>query len=570
MSQWTRREWLERNAAAMLAAMPASRLVRIEHRGVHGLAGLARTDAETAVDASPTSDRQALAQYTVDTAMHAGAQYADARLTRTEYHLYRFGGSAGVEARETVGVGVRALVNGYWGFAAAPSADRAAAAQLARAAVAQAVVNARGALPRTVEIGHLAPTRGTWSTPVTIDPFTVPIEEKHAFMTYWEQCARAEGLAIDNLPSHLEFVRQERIVATSDGSQFVQTVYESGGQIMVMPFGNPKLKGLKGRPRLPIHGIATTGRGWELFLNANIRDQLQAMPDRFAAQGALKAKPGTVGRYTLVCDGATMAALLSATFGVATQVDRALGYEANAGGTSFLDDPLAMLGTLQVASSLVTVTANRSAPTQLATVKWDDEGVAPQNFTLIKDGVLTDYQTTREQAAWLAPYYTHVGRPVRSNGCAASEDALAITLQHVPNLALEPSASGGRVDDLVSKVKNGLMLEGGTVFQADSQARHGLLGGGTLREIKDGQLGPLIQGGAVLFETADFWKNVAAVGGAATTAVLPFSQYPFGGELGQILHLPVKGQPAQASSYSVQAAAATITNQPLIIPMRKA
>jgi TldD protein len=183
--------------------------------------------------------------------------------------------------------------------------------------------------------------------------------------------------------------------------------------------------------------------------------------------------------------------------------------------------------------------------------------------------VLTDYQTTREQAAWLAPYYTKVGRPVRSNGCAASEDALAITLQQVPNLVLEPSMSGGRLDDLVSKAKTGLLLEGGRIVQMDSQARHGLLGG-TVREITDGRLGPLIQGGAVLFDTTDFWKNVTAIGGAATTAVLPFSQYPYGGERGQAFHLPVKGQPAQASSYSVQAVAATITNQSLIIPNRKA
>jgi TldD protein len=573
MSQWTRRAWLEQNAAVLLAAMPASRLVRVEHGGSDALR---RTDAARGFHTSPTSERAALAQHAVEAALQAGAQYADTRLTRTEYHRYAFGRGveSGVWARETVGIGVRALVNGYWGFAAAPSADRAAAAQLARAAVAQAAVNARGALPRTVDLGQLAPVHGTWTTPVTIDPFAVPIEEKRAFMTYWEQCATAQGLAIDTIRSHLSFARQERVVATSEGAQFVQTVYESGGEILVMPIDNPKLSQLKqaGSMRLPIQGIATAGRGWELFLEARIRDQLQAMPDLFVAADALyaRAKPALVGRYTLVCDGATMAALVSATFGVATQVDRALGYEANAGGTSFLDDPLAMVGTLSVASPLVTVTGNRSAPTQLATVKWDDEGVEPHVFTLIKDGVLTDYQTTREQAAWLAPYYMKVGRPVRSNGCAASEDALAIPLQHVPNLTLEPSPSGGRLDDLVTHVKSGLLLEGGQVFQMDSQARHGLLGGGTLREITDGRLGPLIQGGAVLFDTTDFWKHVTAVGGAGTTAVLPFSQYPYGGESGQAFHLPVKGQPAQASSYSVQAAAATITNQSLIIPSRKA
>jgi TldD protein len=542
--------------------------------------GLARlTGGRAELAAEPTSaaftppDREALVQHAVDAAMRAGAQYADTRLTRTEYHRYGFGGN-GLWAWDTVGIGVRALVNGYWGFAATPSADRAAVEGLAQAAVAQATVNAHGALPRTVELGPLAPARGTWATPVTIDPFTVPIEEKHAVMNYWKTRARRNGLFIDEMLSQLHFVRQERVVATSEGGRFVQTVYESGGEIAVGPWHNPKLSslGLRGNERLSIDGLATTGRGWELFLDAKIPAQLQAMPERFVAQAALQAtmKPALIGRYTLVCDGATMAALLSATFGVATQLDRAMGYEANAGGTSFLDDPLAMVGALQVASPHVTITANRSAPAQLATVRWDAEGVEPQPFAVIKEGVLSDYQTTREQAAWLAPYYAKVGHPVRSNGCAAAEDALGITVQHVPNLALEPNPSGGGLDALIATVKSGVLLESGTVAQIDAQARNGLLAATTLRKIKDGRLGSALRNGAILFNTLDLWKHVTAVGGAATAAVVPYSQYPYGGELGQLFHRPVKGQPAQASSYSVQAVAATVDNQALIDPFRKA
>jgi TldD protein len=577
---WTRRTWLVRNISTAFVSVPTTRLARVLSENPPGadvLADAAHTSglaSRSAVDPSPdaptTKDREVRAQQAVDAAVRAGAQYADARLTRTEYHSYRFG-DIGVWARDVVGIGVRALVNGYWGFAATPSADRAAAERLAQAAVAQAAVNARGALPRTVDLGRLAPARGTWATPVTIDPFTVPIEEKHALMKYWEACAEREGVYLDHLPSRLHFARQERIVATSDGARFVQTVYESGGEIMVAASDNPLLRGV-GNLRLPIQKISTAAKGWELFLDAKIPDQMRAMPDRFVATQHLRAtaKPALVGRYTVVCDGTTMAALLGATFGVATQLDRALGYEANADGTSFLDDPLDMAGTFQVASPFVTVTGNRSAPGQLATVKWDDEGVELQPFTVIKAGILTDYQTIREQAAWLAPYYTKVGRPVRSNGCAAAEDALGITQQHVPNLALEPAPSGGSLDDLIATVKSGLFLEGGTVFQMDAQARNGLLAVASCREIKDGRLGGLRQGGWVLFNTLNLWKHVTAVGGAATAAVLPFSQYPYGGEFGSIFHNLVKGQPAQASSYSVQAVAATIANQAVIDPKRKA
>jgi hypothetical protein len=80
----------------------------------------------------------------------------------------------------------------------------------------------------------------------------------------------------------------------------------------------------------------------------------------------------------------------------------------------------------------------------------------------------------------------------------------------------------------------------------------------------------MLAGGTVQFHTLDFWKNVIALGGPSTRAVVPFSQYPYGGRLGQLLRLPVKGEPPQLTSHSSQAVAATIANQPLINPMRKA
>jgi TldD protein len=558
---WPRRDFLTR--AAVAAATPAA--ISSMRRSVVG-AERARTPeagAARGTSAPWTAEQQdsweTLAQQAVDAAMSAGAKYADARITRSVLQPMRLADV--YDWRETLGVGVRALVNDHWGFAAMPSGDRGAVERLARAAVGQARLYGRG-LPRTVELGAVPPAVGRWATPVGIDPFTVPFEEKVAVMQYWLDYAHQLGSYIDTRTSELHFSRQERVVVNSDGARFTQTVYEGGGTVTA---GAPALD------PVPLEKLTSVGKGWELVTDADIPEQLRALPARLEAYrvATKHPKPAQVGRYTVVCDGATMAALLDLTLGIATQLDRALGYEANTSGTSFLDDPLAMLGTFQVASPLVTVNANRSAPTQLATVKWDDEGVEPEEFSLVEDGILVDYQTTREQAAWLAPYYRKSGKPVRSHGCAAAESAIADLLQQPPNIALAPNAADVSLGELIAAVKDGVFLMN-AMPRVDFQTRTGMLTG-VMREIKNGKLGAPLAGGAVRFDTIDLWKNVIALGGPSTRVLTASSSYPYSAAFDRFTgRYPVKGSPPQRTSSSVQGVAATIANQPVVNPRRRA
>jgi TldD protein len=519
----------------------------------------------TRIDPAPW---QALAQHAVDVAHAAGAQYVDARLTRIVVHDYNFRG--GIDsANERVGIGVRALVGGYWGFSASAVVTRDEAVRLGHDAVAQARENAKGT-PWTVELGHVPPATGRWVTPVRIDPFTIAFEEKKDFFNYWYDCARAAGVDYvrQGFTSWACFVRHERVVATSEGALITQTLYESGGVLscaLYPPNGGPELA------TQDVHDVSMAGTGWERFLDANISEQYPLIKDELRRKAAIPRKPATIGQYPLVCDGATMAALVKETLGLATQLDRALGYEANAGGTSFLDDPLNQVGHLVVAAPMVTLTANRSTPLDLATVQWDDEGVVPQPFTLVKNGVLTDFQTTREQAAWLAPYYQRAGRPVQSHGCAGAEDAHGIPLQMMPNLVLEPSPAAIGVADLVADVPEGILVEDGTILQRDFQARTGVLTG-TLRQIRNGRLGAQLQGGAILYNAPELWTHVLAVGGAATQQVYGYSGYVDDPDSLWFLYhgLLGKGEPLQRTSYSVRAVAATIAKQALIDPLRKA
>jgi TldD protein len=256
-----------------------------------------------------------------------------------------------------------------------------------------------------------------------------------------------------------------------------------------------------------------------------------------------------------------MARLLDATLGQGTEVDRALGYEANASGTSYLGpDPLTFLGT-PVAHEMVTVTANRSLPTGLATVKWDADGVTPEDFTIVKAGTLVDYQTTREQATWLAPWYTKAGTPIRSHGCAAAQDALCFPMQHTPNLALAPAATDASFEDLVAGLSDGIAIQKGFV-ETDFQCKNGIIRaygppqGSYIFQVKNGKRVAKLSHAGILFNATDLWKNVTVLGGAASVQHVPCSE--------------VKGEPSQTTKHTVSVPPGVFKELPMIDLTRKA
>jgi TldD protein len=298
-----------------------------------------------------------------------------------------------------------------------------------------------------------------------------------------------------------------------------------------------------------------TGRGWEIFAAAHLVDQIPQMVEDAEADARLPVKPVEVGQYDVVCDGATVARLVDATFGRATEVDRALGYEANASGTSYLGpDPMDWLGTA-VASPLIHITANRSVAGGIATVKWDDEGVLPTDFPLVTAGQLVDYQTTRDQAPHLRAWYAQHQQSVVSHGCAASDDARVVPLSMIPNVALTPSPSGPTLDALIAGMPKGMaMLE--SLADTDFQAKNGTLSRGRVYEIHNGKKVARIANAAVLFSSSELWKHVTTVGGPSSVA--------------HVAQGEAKGQPLQTTMHTVSGVALALKQQAFIDMTRKA
>jgi TldD protein len=502
-----------------------------------------------------------LALRAVEAARAAGASYSDVRLSHTRTRSFRASITSIADAESMV-VGARALVNGYWGFASSPVWSPDEMARLGREAVHQAKVNALGPA-RSAELAPVPVVADQhWVMPIEIDPFEIsPFEMVDHLMSLAEFVWRHPDFDMND--NQCRFDVQDKAFASSEGSYFTQRLYRAQGsfEIALKKERMPRMQGALDR-------LTPAGLGWELYKGQPLRQYIEELMAELEEDARLPVEPVEVGRYDTACDARSVARLLDNTIGSATQLDRALGYEANAGGTSYLSNPLAMLGSYEAGAPAMTVTANRSEKGGAATTKWDDEGVAPDDFPLVKSGVLTDFQTTREGAGWLEALYRKRGSPVRSHGCAAAPSALEAPLTHTPNIALAPGSGkldpgGGKLDpgsgkldfdSAVAGLTKGIAVRGMGV-DMDFQGSSGL-GTGRVYRVKNGKRVARLNGAGLLFRATDLWKSLGAMGGAES--------------LRRYGHAVSKGEPAQTTYHSVTAPPAVFKELTLIDVMRKA
>lgn len=265
---------------------------------------------------------------------------------------------------------------------------------------------------------------------------------------------------------------------------------------------------------VPVDALSLVRRGLEHQLRGDAAGQAREAVEEALRLDALPVEPVEVGRHPAVLDVRSMIGLLHETLGPVTELDRALGYEANVGGTSWITDPLAMMGHEAVASRAVTIAGDRTQPGGAATQKWDDEGVPTSAFPLVKEGIIHDFQTTREGATWLASRYVDRGQPVASHGCATSGTAADPVLSMPPNLTLEPGRERAGFDDLVKDMRDGVAIFG-SAFMMDHQRSSGTMSALFVR-VKKGKQVARLGGAGGLFRTADLWKSITALGGAAS------------------------------------------------------
>ncbi len=430
-----------------------------------------------------------------------GAAHAEARVERirTQGLALRDGRVEGASDDVELGIGVRVVHDGAVGFAATVELAPEAAAACADQAVEAARLAARAGA-RRIELAD-EPGHGeqVWVAPYGRDPTTVPLAERVGLLAGWsDRLLRASP--VEHVSATLLSVAEHKHYADLAGTVTTQQRVRLHPSVEILALDR------EGRLETMRTLAPPAARGYE-YLEGDGWDfeaELEAMPGLLAEK--LVAPSVEPGAYDLVIDPTNLWLTIHESVGHATELDRALGYEAAYAGTSFAT--FEQLGRLRYGSDLMQVTGDRTTPYGLATVGFDDEGVEAQAFDLVRDGTLVGFQLDRAVAA-------EVGLG-RSNGCAFAASPLLTPIQRMANVSLRPAEGGPGLEGLCEGVERGLYVVGDKSWSIDMQRHNFQFTGQRFFRIERGRLAGQVRDVAYQARTTDFWGALDALGGPET------------------------------------------------------
>ncbi|WP_225043124.1 TldD/PmbA family protein [Xanthomonas campestris] len=480
-----------------------------------------------------------LADTALTTAKGAGASYCDVRVGRylRQFVITREAQVENVVNAESSGVGVRVLADGAWGFAATNTLTSDGVATATRQAVAIAKANARlGGTP--VQLAPVTPAgQVSWKTPIKKNAMEVPLQDKVALLMDVNAAALNAGATF--VASRMFAINEQKYFASSDGSYIDQDVHR-----LWLPFTVTAVDKASGKFRTRDGLSSPMGMGYE-YLDGDPAEKYRlpggligygrsydAREDAIAAakqaREKLTAPSVKAGKYDLVIDPSNLFLTIHESVGHPLELDRVLGYEANYAGTSFATLDKRDAG-YRWGSDAVTFVADKTQPGSLGAVGYDDEGVKTKQWDLVKDGILVDYQCTRDQA--------HLLGKTASDGCSYADSWSNVQFQRMPNVSLAPGKTPLAVADMIKNVERGLYIHGRGSYSIDQQRYNAQFGGQLFYEIENGKVTRLVEDGAYQIRTPEFWN--------ACSAVCDQRDFRLGGSF-----FDGKGQPSQVSAVS--------------------
>jgi TldD protein len=402
------------------------------------------------------------------------AEYGDARLVEAEelrlYH--QLGLDPDERLEKSVGIGVRVLVDGSWGFAAAPLTG----------------TGPRAALPPR------PPASGRYQTEVGQDPFAVPAAERDALLAAAiAAAAAAKGVA--SVQAGVNAKRQHRHFASTEGSLQHQHLTEAGGGLVVIAAGAGEVQ----RRSYPnsFHGD-TGGSGWEYVLSLDLVGNAARVGEEAVA--LLSAPVAPPGVSDLVIGPQQVSLQIHESAGHALELDRILGDERNFAGTSFIrqDD----VGRLRYGSPAVSITSDPTVAGTRGSFGWDDEGTPARRVGLIEGGIIRQALSSRDSAA-------RAGLEV--TGAARADGWAYLPVCFSTHVFLEPGA--GTLDELLDRLGDGYYIEDNRSWSIDNRRLNFQFGTEVAYEVRRGRKGRLLRDFSYGGITPQFWNSVEAVAG---------------------------------------------------------
>lgn len=455
------------------------------------------------VQAPARATAQELATVAIDLIRQSGCEYGDIRICtyRKQNLMARDRSLSRLSDNDSSGFGVRVLLQGAWGFAAS---NVQTIAEVTRT-VNLAIETAKGSRLSQQEPVRLVPVEAyqdSYITPIEIDPFTIPIAEKaELLLNINENLLSYEAQGVKKAYSFLQFIREDKTFASTEGSLIEQTIYRAYPGYGCTAIAN-------GDAQQRSYELSPLNIGYEYIDKLDLLNNVERVAQEAIAKVNAPEAPSGI-RTTLILKPSNLYLTIHESVGHPTELDRVYGYESNFAGTSFATTD--KLRKLQYAAPWVNFKADRIQPHGRSTLGYDDEGVKAQEWYVVKDGILNDYLTDRETAYRL-------GRS-SSNGCAYADSWSSVPMVRIPNLGLEPGAEGdshtATLQEMIADTEEGILIDGVGSFSIDQQRRNFQFGGDAFWKVEKGKIVGMLKNVTYHSMTTDFWNSVDAIGGVS-------------------------------------------------------
>jgi TldD protein len=426
--------------------------------------------------------------------MAAGAEYGDIRVIDTTTRTI-FGSDrriAGVNSGHSRGFGVRVLFRGAWGFAA----SAAVTPEEVRDVAAQAIEIAKGSATLLRDPVRLAAEPAHQDRVVTafrIDPLAVPLEDQTRLLAeVMEALHQQAGIARSRASIWAQ--RDVKLFASSEGARIHFDLLACNGGFSATAVTD-------GRFATRAFNTPHARLGYEMIEEADFLGQAA----RVAAEAVEKLHAPRVepGRYDLLLDPEHLALTIHESCGHPTELDRALGYEANYAGTSFLTPD--KLGSFRYGSPQVNLVADNTEAGTLAATGYDDDGVAGQRWDIVREGMFVGYSTNREVAGKI--------NESRSRGSNRADGWGSIPIVRIANVGLAPGS--GKLDDMLADIRRGIFIEGHDSFSIDQKRYNFQFGGDVFWLVENGKKKHMLRDVIYTGITPEFWGSCDAVADAS-------------------------------------------------------
>jgi len=437
-----------------------------------------------------------LALRALDALARRGVSYADVRAIESrEREITTKNGKAGhVSSSDSIGIGMRVVAAGCWGFAAT---DDLTGAGIDRcAALALAIARASAAAKK--EDVALAPEqsyRAVWSSPCRIDPFSIPVDRQLGALLAVDAELR-HNPATSLAEASMHFERRRQVFASTLGSLIDQTRVMSGAGFSALCYKDGEIQ----RRSFPnSFGGQYQLKGYELVEELDLLAHAPRIAEEAAALHAAEQCPE--GEFDLILDSSQLGLQIHESIGHPIELDRVLGSEANYAGMSFLT--LDQLNRLRYGSEIVNVVcdARLEHGPGLGTFAFDDEGVPAQSIDIIRGGLFTGYMTSRETAAAIGE--------TRSNGCMRADGWARLPLIRMTDVSLLPGEQS--LEEVFSG--DGIYMETNRSWSIDDKRYNFQFGCEIGWEIKNGRRVRMLKNPSYSGISTEFWNACSAIAG---------------------------------------------------------